>query len=207
MSCISNKNFHHHPSREPRLSENEDDRMSWRCKMFTNQFFDFLQKFDMLVVSGVCVAIVIIAIRRVAQFLNRRLKIQRGRKMVAIALKSGPVLYYNQIGSVEAVCLVSDYKLQEISRANTLTHTFWEPGGELRVLPTFLFCGANALRTRMHVQASREEGHAIAEDLIFKVTGYHKGQVDKRSWSIAVENLVQKNPKLFVPFSQKLEPE
>ncbi|MES2213672.1 MAG: hypothetical protein V4473_02425 [Patescibacteria group bacterium] len=175
--------------------------------MFTNQFFDFLQKFDLLVISGVCVAIIVFAIKRLVQFLNRRLKIQRGRRMVAVAVKSGPILYYNQINSTEAVCLVRDYKLQEFSRANTPTHSFWEPSGELRVRPTFLFCGANALRTKMHVQASREEGRVIAEDLISKVTGYHKGQVDKRSWSMAAENLVQKNPKLFVPFSQKLEQE
>jgi hypothetical protein len=175
--------------------------------MSTNQFFDFLQKFDLLVISGVCVAVIVIAIQRAMQFFTRRLKIQRGRKMVTAAMKIGPMLYYNQIRSTEAVCLVQDYNLSEISRANTPTHSFWEPTGELRVRPTFLFCGALALRTKMHVQASKEEGHAIADDLVFKVTGYRKGQVDKKSWNEVMEFLVQKNSKLFVPFSQKLEPE
>ncbi len=175
--------------------------------MSMNQFFDFLQKFDLLVISGMCVAVVIIAIQRTIQFFTRRLKIRCGKQMVATARKSGPVLYYNQIRSTEAVCLVRDYKVIEVSRANTPTHSFWEPTGELRVRPTFLFCGAPALQTKMHVQASKEEGHAIADDLVFKVTGYRKGQVDKMSWNKAMESLVQKNPKLFVPFTEKLSEE
>ena len=124
--------------------------------------------------------------------------------MIKRAQLLGPVIYYNEIGRTTAVCRAGDFNALV---RNQKDHKPWEEIKSIRIRPTFLFRKDDDPLIKMQVVATEAEVRLMADDLVTKVTGYTRKQVDKMSFDKASKVLIRKNQQLFVPFATEVSPE
>ncbi len=152
-----------------------------------------------LVVITIC-AVVFVQVREVLQQI-------RGRKMLKLARKRGPVLVRNTEKGVVGVCSYKRYKeaekvwferpnheQDEKRRAELLTEK-----KEILVKPTFTFYYDDS-SFLMAYTAHRMHLEVLKAQLVKKVTGYGRKDVDDNSYDAAVEILIERKPDLLIPF-------
>jgi hypothetical protein len=166
--------------------------------------FEMLQKFVLLTASAGCVVLIYVSIMRIVQGIKRRIMRIRSRYMVEYAQRVGPVLYYNEVGRTMAVCRAGDFNSLV---QNQKDYKPWEVLKPIRIRPTFLFRKDDDLRIKMQVVVTEAEVRLMIDELVTKITGYTRKQVDKTSFEKASKALIRKNVQLFVPFATELSDE
>ena len=167
-------------------------------------FFDLVQKFVLLGAAVCLLGFFSFTFRKTLHGFNGMLNRHRGNKLVRCANNLGPWLYYNEVGRTTAVCMTGDFKDTASKQTDVKP---WEPLKQVRVRPTFVFCKDELARTKMHVMANEEEIKSMIDELVLKLTGYRKNQVDKASFERASKMLIRENKQLFVPFASNLSDE
>lgn len=164
-------------------------------------FWDILWKFVLFTAAWFCLGLWVVVARKTSEKLKQRARISRGRKAIATAKKVGALLYYNDLGLTLAICRVNAFKATERLAGSRSDIRPWKTSQFIQVRPTLLFCEDEAKRSRIHVNASKEEVKEVGEILVEQTIGYRKDQVSKEAFRKAGEILIRKNSRLFVPFA------
>lgn len=130
----------------------------------------------------------------------------RGKKMLNLAKAQGPMWVTNSEKGVTAVCHYETF-MESMDAWVKKTQSESDPRKKVElqvtkmrffVFPTFTFTDEEN-RVPAHTGVE-EEGEEILFDLVFKVTGYHNGQVDDKDYQKVVDLLVRKDKRLLIPF-------
>lgn len=148
--------------------------------------------------------IVILALEKIISIVSFMKAVfrRRGSKMVKLAKSSSLRFRFNLQGDIVAVCTEKAFEEALVEHANKVEQ------GEVkqwsRVIcfakPTFTFAGNEEIRRPIHT-GDRNDLDTIVMNIVERVTGIKKKDVDPRDYDSAFRSIFIRDRRLFVPYN------